>query len=74
MVRFQIIGNTYICTTIDAETVCRKADMLLNKTVRNESEREQRIKALRQWCRKARPGDSNIQEEFTVIVRAKAQN
>lgn len=74
MVSYQILGNTYICTTIDAETVCQKADMLLSKTVRNKTEREQRIKALRQWCMSARPGDSNIQEEFTIIVQAKVKH
>ena len=70
MVKFQIIGNTYICTTIDAVTVCQKAETLISKTVRDKSEREERIRDLRLWCKSACPGDSNIQEEFTVIVKA----
>ncbi len=70
MVKYQIIGNTYICTTIDADTVCQKAEMLISKTVRNKPEREQRIRDLRHWCKSARPGDSLIRDEFTVIVQA----
>jgi len=50
MVKYQIIGNAYICTTIDAETVCQKAEMLLSNTVRNKQEREKRVQDLRRWC------------------------
>ena len=71
MVKYQIIGNAYICTTIDAETACQKAEMLLSNTVRNKQEREKRVQDLRRWCRTAKPGDSNIQDEFTVILQAK---
>lgn len=71
MVKYQIIGNAYICTTIDAETVCQKAEMLLSNTVRNKQERKKRVQDLRRWCRTAIPGDSNIQDEFTVILQAK---
>lgn len=69
MVKYQVIGNTYICTTIDADTVCRKAEMLISKTVRNKSEREQIIQDLHRWCKNARPGDSLIREDFTIIVQ-----
>lgn len=73
MVKYQIIGNAYICTTIDAETICQKAEMLLSGTVRNKLELENRVQDLRRWCRTAKPGDSNIQDEFTVILQAKVK-
>ncbi len=71
MQRYHIIGDAYVCTTLDVETICEKADMLLSKTVRNESLRRERIHELRRWCLNANPGDSNIQDEFTVILLAK---
>lgn len=70
MAKYQIIGNTYICTTIDADTVCQKAEMLIFKTIRNKPEREQIIRDLRHWCKSARPGNYLIRDEFTVIVKA----
>lgn len=70
MVKYQIIGNTFICTTVDADTACQKAEMLISKTVRNKAEREQRIREVHRWCKTARPGDSIIRDEFTVIVQA----
>ncbi len=74
MQRYQIIGNTYICTSIDVETICNKAEMLLSKTIRDESLRRKRIHELRRWCMNAHPGDSNIQEEFTVLLPIKVKH
>lgn len=68
MVKYHIIGNTYVCTTVDVDTVCQKAEMLLTHAVRNKAERETRVRDLRRWCMNVKPGDSNIQDEFTVIV------
>lgn len=73
MVIYQIIGNSYLCTTIDAETVCQKAEMLLTKTVRNKQEREKRVQDLRSWCMTAQPGEMNTQNEFTVILQNKTR-
>lgn len=72
MVIFQVIGNSYVCTTLDAETASQKAEMLLSKVIRNKAEREQRALEIRRWCRKAKPGSYLKQdEEFTITVSEK---
>lgn len=72
MVIFQVIGNSYICTTLDAETASKKAEMLLTKVIRNKAEREQRAFEILRWCQKAKPGSYLKQdEEFTITVSEK---
>ena len=74
MLIFQVIGNSYICTTLDAETASQKAEMLLSKVIRNKEEREQRSLEILRWCRKAKPGSYLKQnEEFTIIVSEKGK-
>ena len=74
MVIFQIIGNSYFCTTVDAETVSKKAEMLLTKVLRNKTEREQRVLEILHWCREAKPGSYLRQDdEFTIIVSEKGK-
>ena len=74
MVIFQIIGNSYLCTTFDTETVSKKAEMLLTKVLRNKTEREQRVHEILRWCRKAKPGSYLRQDdEFTITVSEKGK-
>lgn len=75
MVIFHILGNNYFCTTFDAETVSKKADMLLTKVIRNKAERERRVTYILRWCKKTHPGDYLKQDdEFTITVSEKVRN
>lgn len=71
IIKYLIISDSYVCTTVDIETVCQKADMILSQTVRNQTVRNKRISELRKWCQTAQPGTHNIQDEFTVILPSK---
>ena len=74
MVVYQIIGNTYICTTIDADTIAKKAEMLLMSSIRNKTERERRAAEILAWCKKAQPGKFLKQDElFTITVSEKVR-
>ena len=66
--KFQIDNGSYICMTIDAETICEKADWILNSTMKDPASRKARVKQLRSWCHTARPDECLIQNEFTVSV------
>ena len=74
MVIFQIIANSYLCTTFDAETVARKAEMLLSKVIRRKAEREQRVREILRWCLEAKPGSHLKQgDEFIITLSEKGK-
>lgn len=66
--KFQIDNGSYICMTIDTETICEKADRILSSTVKDPAGRKTRIEQLRSWCQSALPDDCLVQSEFTVSV------
>ncbi len=67
--KYQINNMSYICTAIDAETICQKADWILKSTIRDKAGREARINQLRVWCKSARPDEQLTLKEFTVSVQ-----
>lgn len=66
--KFQINNGSYICMTIDAETICEKADSILRLTVKDPMGRKARVKQIQSWCQSALPDDCLVQSEFTVSV------
>lgn len=64
-----MIANGYLCTAIDGETICQKAEPFLKKSVRNGDERANILSGLLKWCKSAEIGDYVIRDEFTIIVQ-----
>lgn len=64
-----MIANGYLCTAIDGETICQKAESFLKKSVRNGDERTNILSELLKWCKNAEIGNSVIRDEFTIIVQ-----
>jgi len=68
-----MIANGYLCTAIDGETICQKAEPFLKKSIRNTQERQVVLDDLLKWCKAAEIGASVIREEFTIIVEQRKQ-
>lgn len=67
--RFQVIGNTYACTALNAETLtgCVRNYLASGKKKVSKALNEE-MATLLGWARKAEIGAYLIKDEYTVIV------
>ena len=67
--RFEIIGNAYICMTLNAETATEKVEAYLKGKRRSLSAAQKEdMVALKKWIGSAEIGQYLIRNDFTVRV------
>lgn len=64
--RFQISGKNYLCTTIDIDTLCQKAQMLMKTDRTPVREIAFALSSLRQRCLSVESDSSVVRQSFAL--------